>query len=446
MSTENTDKLKLPYIMAGQAQKHITHNKALQRLDALVQLSVLARDLTSPPAAPAAGDCYIVAPGATGAWSGKEGHVAAYLDGAWLDLMPGTGWRAWVEAESTNVVWDGAAWNEIVPARAEKFGINVLADDTNRLAVKSDAALFSHDDVTPGSGDMRLALNKAAASSIVSMLFETNWSGRAEVGLAGDDDWRVKVSSDGAAWVEALKIDRQSGVVAMPATPSLDGYANWIINGDFSINQRQGSRNPGIGVYGYDRWKGHADGLEQVVEDLPTGEYTLFWAGGGQGTFAGTTGVSPIKGTTTAGNVPVVVPSGATSVCLLAGDKSAAANPFVARPEAVELQLCQRYYEKSYNLDVAPGTATQIGRVLVPYTTGSASSVQRHTIRYQRKRTVPTVTLYDVDNGTVGKVALSTGSQVYAGLYVIGETACLMDFHTAEGSWGGFQYVIDAEL
>ena len=55
-----TTHLLLPYILASQAQKHVTHNEALRLLDAMVQLSVLDRDLTSPPASPADGDRHIV--------------------------------------------------------------------------------------------------------------------------------------------------------------------------------------------------------------------------------------------------------------------------------------------------------------------------------------------------------------------------------------------------
>ena len=47
-----TTHLLLPYILASQAQKHVTHNEALRLLDAMVQLSVLDRDLAAPPASP----------------------------------------------------------------------------------------------------------------------------------------------------------------------------------------------------------------------------------------------------------------------------------------------------------------------------------------------------------------------------------------------------------
>jgi hypothetical protein len=49
--SDATTHLLLPYILAAQAQKHVTHNEALRILDGLVQLSVLDRDLTAPPGA-----------------------------------------------------------------------------------------------------------------------------------------------------------------------------------------------------------------------------------------------------------------------------------------------------------------------------------------------------------------------------------------------------------
>ena len=48
----NTTHLQLPLLAAAQAQKHVTYNEAIQRLDGLVQLSVKDRDLISPPGSP----------------------------------------------------------------------------------------------------------------------------------------------------------------------------------------------------------------------------------------------------------------------------------------------------------------------------------------------------------------------------------------------------------
>ena len=111
---EESAKLRIPYIAAAQAQKHVTHNEAVTLLDTLVQLSVLDKDLTTPPGSPVEGDTYIVASGATDAWLGWDNRVARYIDGEWRSYLPGegdgAGWLAWVLDEDAMYRFDGAAW------------------------------------------------------------------------------------------------------------------------------------------------------------------------------------------------------------------------------------------------------------------------------------------------------------------------------------------------
>ena len=215
--------LQLPFILPGQAQKHVTHNEALLALDALTQLAVLDRHLSAPPADPELGDRYIVAVAPTGAWAGNAAAIAAYDGAAWLFHLPQPGWRAFVVDEAGFVTWNGAGWSAEIglDGSVPRLGVNALADGTNRLAAKSDAILFSHDDVTPGSGDMRLTLNKLGAASSATLLYQTGYSGRAEIGTAGDDALHVKVSPDGSAWQEALAIDAATASVGLgTANPS----------------------------------------------------------------------------------------------------------------------------------------------------------------------------------------------------------------------------------
>lgn len=212
MADESTH-LKLPYILANQAQKHVTHNEAIRLLDALVQLSVIDRDLTAPPGSPADGDRYIVGAGATGDWAGWDLNVAYYVDGAWMKLVPQTGWRAWIADESALVAWDGSNWSTVMSDVAEFDGVGIRTspDANNRLAVKSNAVLFSHDDVTPGTGSILASLNKAAAGNDAGFVFQTNWSTRALFGLLADDDFTVKVSPDGSNFIEAFRADKDTG-------------------------------------------------------------------------------------------------------------------------------------------------------------------------------------------------------------------------------------------
>jgi hypothetical protein len=106
----NTTKLVLPLVAFNQAQKHVTVNEALTRLDALVQLSVINRTLTAPPGSPQEGDRHIIASGATGAWLNKDLNVAAWQNGAWTFLVPRTGWTVWVEADNALYTWTGSTW------------------------------------------------------------------------------------------------------------------------------------------------------------------------------------------------------------------------------------------------------------------------------------------------------------------------------------------------
>lgn len=208
---DETANLKLPYILAAQSQKHVTHNEALRALDAIVQLAVADKDLSTPPGSPGEGDRYIVGASPTGSWSGHAMHVAAWQDDAWAFYAPVAGWLAWVDDESQSYLFSGGAW---VPAPGgggsvnpvSLVGVNATADATNRLSVASPASLFNHD----GAGH-QLKINKDAAGNTASVLFQTNFSGRAEFGLAGDDDFHVKVSPDGSTWHEAIVVNRSNG-------------------------------------------------------------------------------------------------------------------------------------------------------------------------------------------------------------------------------------------
>lgn len=237
----DTPNLDLPLIAGNQNQKHVTHNEALRMLDCLVQLSVIDRDLTVPPVGPSDGDRYMVASGATGAWAAKDLNIAAWVDGAWIFFPPTLGWQCWIEDEALLLVYTGAPnyWVDIAAAGGfvtvtqtgngslKKVGINTAADNTNRLAVKSDAVLFSHDDVTPGNGNMLATLNKATAGDDAGFTFQVGFNTRALFGLLADSDWTVKVSPDGATFYTGLKIDKDNGAVSLVQHPKFSAYLNF---------------------------------------------------------------------------------------------------------------------------------------------------------------------------------------------------------------------------
>lgn len=78
-----TERLKLPYILPGQAQKELFHNEALQALDIVVQPVVQSGQLDEPPASPVAGQAYLVGTDPVGDWSGHADALAAWTLSGW---------------------------------------------------------------------------------------------------------------------------------------------------------------------------------------------------------------------------------------------------------------------------------------------------------------------------------------------------------------------------
>jgi hypothetical protein len=225
----DTANLGLPCIEGSQAQKHVTHNDALRILDTLVQLAVADRDLSAPPASPAEGQRWIVKPTATGLWTGHDNAIAAWQDGAWQFSVPQTGWSAFVVDEGVLLVWNGTAWGDFFSAvglqNISLLGVGTTADATNPLSAKLNNTLFvAKTAAEGGSGDLRYKLSKESAANTLSFLFQDNYSGRAEFGLAGDDDFHFKVSADGATWVDALKLNKTSGAATLASSATAAAF------------------------------------------------------------------------------------------------------------------------------------------------------------------------------------------------------------------------------
>lgn len=101
----------LPLLAAGQAQKEITHNEALLRLDGLVHPALESRFLTTPPTAPTSGQLWLVPTGATGAWANNIGQLALWTDRGWRFVPVPAGFFAYARAEFQFVWYDGSFWH-----------------------------------------------------------------------------------------------------------------------------------------------------------------------------------------------------------------------------------------------------------------------------------------------------------------------------------------------
>ncbi|NKX46313.1 DUF2793 domain-containing protein [Roseicyclus persicicus] len=106
----DTPRLSLPLLAPAQAQKHVTVNEALVRVDGMTQLVLASASLTTPPAAAPEGTVYAVPPGGVNAWAGQDGRLALSVNGGWVFVAPQRGWRAFVLDSGLPAVWDGADW------------------------------------------------------------------------------------------------------------------------------------------------------------------------------------------------------------------------------------------------------------------------------------------------------------------------------------------------
>ncbi|MGR3467044.1 MAG: DUF2793 domain-containing protein [Shimia sp.] len=216
MSGPSSSNLLLPLLAHGQAQAHITHNEALSKLDVLVQMTVEGLELQSPPGAPEDGACFGVGAPAQGAWAGHPNTIAHWLNGGWRFLTPQDGWRVWDRSANALMVHIGGQWVPVLQVNnVPGLGIGTSFDATNALAVASPATLFTH-----AGDDHRMKINRAGAGDTASLLFQSNFSGRAEMGLAGDDAFRIKVSPDGATFHTGLAMRPKDGAVTVPCLQS----------------------------------------------------------------------------------------------------------------------------------------------------------------------------------------------------------------------------------
>lgn len=221
MSASN--RLGLPLLDAAQAQKHVTHNEALAVLDALVQASVSTRNVTTPPSSPSEGMRVLVGASTTGVFTGHDGALAAFDNGGWSFSTPRAGWRLYVADENVLLFFDGSAWSDIGLAirslqNLTGLGVGAASDTTNPFVAKLNSSLFTARPVSDGgTGDVRVVLNKSATANTASHLYQANFSGRAETGLTGTNDFAIKVSADGSAWHTGLSIDATTGAVSFPS-------------------------------------------------------------------------------------------------------------------------------------------------------------------------------------------------------------------------------------
>lgn len=106
----STPRLGLPFLSAGQAQKEVFVNEALQILDIVAAAAVEEPPRATPPDTPQVGDTYIVATSPSGDWTGKAQCLAALTSGGWRFVTPKQGLFALEKASGSYLTYREGAW------------------------------------------------------------------------------------------------------------------------------------------------------------------------------------------------------------------------------------------------------------------------------------------------------------------------------------------------
>ena len=243
----------------------------------------------------------------------------------------------------------------------------------------------------------------------------------------------------------------------------LAGMRNKIINGAFMVNQRDyvSGAATTVGQYTLDRWKVTGTGgiafttvnnkttltipvgqtIQQVIEglNLQSGNYVLSWEGTAQGRIGSSSyGNSGVVTATIIGGTDTTIEFGEGTVSNVQLELGTVASPFEHRPYGIELLLCQRYYERIINGDLAGGAFSSTNLFA--------------SLRYNvEKRATPTLT--SINNGSW--VGNNGGGILHTPTFgAIGLRAAQLDVTSFTGSvqpglmyvFRGFDYRVSAEL
>lgn len=111
MPGTSSSRHQLPYLVVAQAQKELTQNEAIARIDALLHPVVQERQSIPPlPSLADTGKCWLVDVDATGDWQNKTDQIAVWAGGSWRFLSPAPAMRVRNVADDTDIVWNGTHW------------------------------------------------------------------------------------------------------------------------------------------------------------------------------------------------------------------------------------------------------------------------------------------------------------------------------------------------
>ena len=183
-------------------------NATIASTDRLVAYTALtaARTVALPPAAAFPAATLLTIIDESGACSASNtitinragadtiaGGASFVLNGAYMSIL--------LESDGVSK-WTPLA-NDVNEAFAT-LGVGTAPDPANPLSVYGASALFN-------GANFSFTVNKSAAANVASVIFEDNFSLRAQIGLLNSDQLQIKVSPNGSSYFTGLTFDNATG-------------------------------------------------------------------------------------------------------------------------------------------------------------------------------------------------------------------------------------------
>jgi hypothetical protein len=229
-----TEILGLDELSPSQSSKEVTHNTALRQLEGR-GVRALDKDRTTPPVSVVNGDCYIVATGASGAWTGQDKKIAHFFGGTWKYWMPIEGVSLWVNDEDKQYVFDGTNWTLMPggPMADGDYGDIVVSGSGAVLTIDNDAVSYAKMQNVSAT-DKLLGRSTAGAGNVEEIACTA--AGRA---LLDDADAAAQRATLGLGTVATLASDTDGTMAAnsndrVPTQAAIVTYVDSRITGGAS--------------------------------------------------------------------------------------------------------------------------------------------------------------------------------------------------------------------
>lgn len=196
-----TPNLALPYLVANQAQKHVTVNEALFRLDAYAQLVLRSLTKTEPDSDSSDGECYFVPANPQNDFAMQNGKIALKMNGGWVFVTCQKGWKAYVIDEAALMYFDGEQWLPVTEVRTPNNAFMSLKYNEKTITLSAGNVITTD-----------LFIPKYAMVFGVTGRILTAFSGTAS-------GWKLGVGDAPDRYASAMGLTKGSWLVGMGSSP-----------------------------------------------------------------------------------------------------------------------------------------------------------------------------------------------------------------------------------